>query len=255
MERQQRVRASPELSAAVWVADRLASYEAWTVGSIVPTGFQAYARIFHPAEGPHEEWVTWAQVAAWSGKVLQAHAEFSAAHARGYEPQVGELPPDLVAALSALLTPHTQTPERCWFCVWDGGWINGPGQIGTAVGATAGECADAQRQFEAAWELTFGGEALPRSRVRLPGRDYVLLEGPLGAVGEIGERSNWQGRVQFEPHSPNLWWPDDGAWCVATDIDLDSTYVGGSIALIDDLLDDAVFEALPVRESDVRGEG
>ena len=26
---------------------------------------------------------------------------------------------------------------------------------------------------------------------------------------------------------PNLWWPDDRAWCVASEIDLDYTLVGG----------------------------
>ena len=47
-------------------------------------------------------------------------------------------------------------------------------------------------------------------------------------------------------HSPNLWWPDDRAWCVATEIDLAWTYVGGSAALIDDVLASAALEAQPV---------
>jgi hypothetical protein len=36
--------------------------------------------------------------------------------------------------------------------------------------------------------------------------------------------------------SANLWWPEDRAWFVATDIDLMSTYVGGSAACVADLL-------------------
>ncbi|WP_139277699.1 hypothetical protein [Rhodococcus marinonascens] len=32
----------------------------------------------------------------------------------------------------------------------------------------------------------------------------------------------------FQGHGPNMWWPADRAWCVATDIDLMSTYVGAS---------------------------
>ena len=32
----------------------------------------------------------------------------------------------------------------------------------------------------------------------------------------------------FLGHSPSIWWPEDRAWCVATDIDLFDTYVGGS---------------------------
>lgn len=32
--------------------------------------------------------------------------------------------------------------------------------------------------------------------------------------------------------SPSLWWPADQAWCVATDVDLMSTYVGASSACV-----------------------
>lgn len=46
--------------------------------------------------------------------------------------------------------------------------------------------------------------------------------------------------------SAHLWWPDDQAWCVATDIDLMTTYVGASTSCIDALLTNAELEALPV---------
>jgi hypothetical protein len=36
--------------------------------------------------------------------------------------------------------------------------------------------------------------------------------------------------------SPNIWWPDDRAWCVATELDGYSSYVGGSRACIDSVL-------------------
>jgi hypothetical protein len=52
------------------------------------------------------------------------------------------------------------------------------------------------------------------------------------------------------PQSPNLFWPDDHAWCVATEIDLDSTYVGGSTRLIADLLANDRLEALRVEVTD-----
>jgi hypothetical protein len=42
--------------------------------------------------------------------------------------------------------------------------------------------------------------------------------------------------------SCNLWWPADHAWCVATEIDLDSTYVGGSEACIEELLANSELE-------------
>lgn len=264
-----RIHSSSGVAAADWLRERMDPFKACTVGSLVPTGFEAYVRIFHSAEGPDETSVPWAEIAAWSGKVMHPHAEFellagprrrdeATGHAfeyeREYEPRQGELTPDLVSALSEVLRRHTDSPDCCWFCIWEGGWINGPGAIGVRIGTPPDVNAEIQRQWQAAWDLPFGREALTTPRVRLPGRDYVLIEGPLDAIGEIGESRDWQGQHYFDAHSPNLWWPDDRAWCVATDIDLDSTYVGGSAALIRDLLGDRRFEALDVTASDVRGD-
>jgi hypothetical protein len=50
-------------------------------------------------------------------------------------------------------------------------------------------------------------------RFRIAGLDHVLLHGPITAVASL----------RFGPlrwfESPNLWWPEDQAWLVATDID------------------------------------
>lgn len=64
------------------------------------------------------------------------------------------------------------------------------------------------------------------------GRDYWLSGGPLEAARTLR-------------YPPGLWWPDDRAWCVATDIDLDSTYVGGGSELIAGLLAAPDLEVLP----------
>jgi hypothetical protein len=55
-----------------------------------------------------------------------------------------------------------------------------------------------------------------------------------------------------EPHeqSANLWWPADRAWCVVTDIDLMSTYVGGSAACIAELLGTPGLESVPAAPED-----
>jgi hypothetical protein len=45
--------------------------------------------------------------------------------------------------------------------------------------------------------------------------------------------------------SANLWWPADRAWLVATDIDLVSTYVGGTAGCIAELLARPDLEAVP----------
>ena len=46
--------------------------------------------------------------------------------------------------------------------------------------------------------------------------------------------------------SASLWWPQDHAWCVGTDIDLMTTYVGGSARCVQRLLAEATLEILPV---------
>lgn len=43
--------------------------------------------------------------------------------------------------------------------------------------------------------------------------------------------------------SPNLWWPQDRAWCVATNIDLMASYVGGSNQCVESLLASPELEA------------
>lgn len=257
-----RIRPSADLTAADWIAPRLGAYGEWRIDSLVPSEFEAYARIFHPVEGSWDKRLRWAEVAAWSGRIMHPHAEFELLERRlagegrgrthGDEPMTGVLMPDLVVELSEVLGRHTESAQRCWFCIWDGGWIRGPGSIFVALGTPAHEQEEIQQEWQAAWEPSFARAALTGPRVRLPQREYILLEGPLDAVGEIGEWTHWQGQSHFEPQSPNLWWTDDRAWCVATEIDLDSTHVGGSAALVHELLSDSRFEALEVHGSDRR---
>jgi hypothetical protein len=48
---------------------------------------------------------------------------------------------------------------------------------------------------------------------------------------------------RFVPESPNLFWPQDHAWCVASEIDLPFTLVAGSNALAEHLMGHAMLEA------------
>jgi hypothetical protein len=54
----------------------------------------------------------------------------------------------------------------------------------------------------------------------------------------------------FVPQSPNLFWPQDHAWCVASEIDLFCTLVAGSEALASALLSDPRLEAWRVFAGD-----
>jgi hypothetical protein len=54
--------------------------------------------------------------------------------------------------------------------------------------------------------------------------------------------------------TPNLWWPEDRTWCVASEIDLSWTYVGGSSDLVESLVVDDQIEALAVGPGGSLGE-
>lgn len=181
----------------------------------------------------------WARAAAWSGLTLTRHSQFldiavpehppsEPAPWDGEYPTEGSLPDPDATVLTELLAAHTPDPGRCWFCVWDGyGWLH------TRPPAVADGTPDAPAVVH--------GQEPPGARVQLPGRDYLLHT---GAVREA------LALVDTEQQTPNLWWPQDRSWCVATEIDDDYTYVAGSAALIGEVLADPRLEAQPVRLDD-----
>jgi hypothetical protein len=70
----------------------------------------------------------------------------------------------------------------------------------------------------------------------------LLYSGPLGADAPRGSFGDSQ--------APNLWWPDDRAWIVVTEIDYAWTYVGGVASVVEAILAGGLLEALSVSLSD-----
>lgn len=233
---------SDQVHAADWIRERLHPF-AQDVGSVVPPGFTAYARIFHPAstaERPDVD-VRWSDIAAQSGKTVHPEMQFHAIAPPDLDPdppQLGVLSRRQAAALVALLSAHTTTRDSCWFCLWDGYGYLHPG--GTAIFVAARPPFARLRVGLRRLQLRWLARRPPRAdgpRVRLPSRDYLLFHAPLTAA--LG----WE-------DGPNLWWPDDRAWCVASEIDLPYTYVGGPQELIDAIVEDPEIEALAATDSD-----
>jgi hypothetical protein len=114
---------STDVSAGAWLTERIIGF-ARDVGSVVPHGFEAYARVFHPLDDGR-----WTDRAARNGRI--AHAEMqlhlisspAGAAPAGYQPldegSVGSLPEGELEALVAVLRHHTAAPERAWFAVWE----------------------------------------------------------------------------------------------------------------------------------------
>jgi hypothetical protein len=207
------------VSAADWIVEALQTFGE-SVLSLVPAGFPSYVRVFHPAwrldeRGEATIPVRWADVAVAHETSTNPGMQFQAvirAPTFDYnvdpqpgvfdaKPQKGSLPRDIVESLAAVLARHTATPERCWFAIWDG-WGANPTDV------------------------------LSAPSFHLPARDYHLMVGPVAAAAEGSD--DFPSDLYYQ--SPSLWWPDDRAWLVASEIDLDSTYIGCSEACRNEIL-------------------
>jgi hypothetical protein len=214
-----------------WIAEALRPFADHRVGSLVPPVFEAYARVFHPAvrypedeelfgldsDEPDQD-VSWAQVAAFNGRTAHPAMEWASITGswefRGNDDQPGmwnDAPAEghlPVSVGERLATALARFTTTPGHC-WFGLWAG----------------------------FGFGPPAAPR--LALPAREYVLIRGPVDlAAGNFAEEPAEQ--------SANLWWPDDRAWFVATDIDLMTTYVGGSAACVADLVSTDALEVAVV---------
>jgi len=238
-----------------WIEPRLhGSFGAVTLA--VPSGYPAYARICHPASDARGNHFSWPQVASETGRTAHAlmqwhalvgsadHLNFSGSLWPGRNPERGDLAPRVLGALCDVLTRHTADAERCFFGLWFGwAWVHGDGERGRMTLVRDGSVSAPVEEAPPA----FSADERSRPLLLLPGREYLLLAGPLSAAGKIGDPG---GVCGFEPHSPNLIWPADCAWFVASEIDFDSTLVGGSTDLIRDVLDAPGLDAWAVGPDD-----
>ena len=237
------LRVTEDASAGAWLAPRLHGHFG-AVTLSVPSGYAAYARICHPVTDRDGRSASWSQVAAATGRrahaLMQWHAvvgspdslNFTGSLWPGGDPERGNLAPVELALLCEQLATHTELAECCFFGLWIGwGWVE-QGSVrlsaGSASRAGVGRVATTGSGEP---EPTFSAEELQRPRLKLPGREYLMLSGPLSAATQLGDAAG------FWPQSPNLIWPPDRTWCVASEIDFDSTLVGGTPELIQAILD------------------
>lgn len=234
-----------------WAGDTPAA-----VGFLIPRGFEAYARVLHPASDADGDDVRWAEVARHCATTLHPQAQWMrlAGHRdldphglgekpvrwAGRDPVGGCLGRSGVEALAEVLARHTSTPERTFIGFW-----NGYGSFPT-------------EWHESATLVSLGRESflferplvdVPTLCAEAPAVTWALGRPP-GVVTSLGSRPSTPDELfeMFAPHewqSPTEWWPADHAWATSNDTDLDSTLVGGSRALVDDLLADDHLEVLP----------
>jgi hypothetical protein len=150
-------------------------------------------------------------------------------------------------ALCEVLAAHTADPDHCFFGLCT---IN-------------------------SWEDAFSKAELRGHRLlKLPlGRDHIVLAGPLAAVDQIFDE---RGGLSFVMHgedseppsedqlaelrkpwraAPHLIWPADHSWLVVTEVDFDSTLVGGVSELVEAIVGSPKLEALRVDPTTSLAEG
>lgn len=239
------LRAEPDVAVAQWIAPRLG--ELGSVAGTAPNGFEAYVRVCHPADRDGRLY-TWPEVARETGRtvhrVMQWHAlvgasdywNMSDSKWLGGDPQRGNLEPSVLDPLCAVLGEHTATPEACVLGLWsgwglqDGGW------------ATVGYPVDVGRAGRVTRKAIPPAFSPDLPTLALPVREYFLFRGPIAAAMEMSSR--WG-------QSPNLFWPEDRAWFMASEVDFDSTVIGGSSELARALLAAPELDAWPVDPGDL----
>lgn len=160
----------------------------------------------------------------------------------GSDPPIGPMDIDTLDALCEVLADHAADVTHCFFalCIIHG------------------------------WLDSFSGETLP-PLLELPyDRSHIVLAGPLSAVDQImydWSRADSIMMTQVARHgevlaperesssflqreAPNLIWPGDHSWFVASEVDFDSTLVGGSAVLINAIIESSKLEARRIRPTD-----
>ncbi len=254
---QETLRVTDGALAGAWIKPRLGG----RFGSVtlrVPMGFEAYARIFHPPSDSNGNSVSWAEVAKVCGTTphpeMQWHAilglgdadELRGSYApgdgsgvkwAGSDAPIGGMGIETLDALCEVLAAHTSDPTQCLFglCTIQG-WLD-------------------------SLSTTFTPSLLD-----LPlGRSYIILTGQLSATeqitrdwadslelslsGESGEELRQDVAHFRQREAPNLLWPAEQAWFVASEVDFDSTLVGGNASLIDAIVESSALEAWPIEGS------
>jgi hypothetical protein len=272
-----------------WLRQRVGAWA--SVGGVAGTGFDAYARILHPVDAWQEdltvtdEWGAhpvvqrrrwmWSEVARRNQRVMhplvqwfsltddEDRRDFPDGWHVGQSVD-GQLPADLLAVLSGLLRRATTTPDRLIAGVWNG-WSELHPESGAVMLLFSDDTDPAEQErerarAEKAWREERRRSVAPAVGELLevgplfawPGREFVLLE---TSVGELADAS-WPQHAGIGGVMPQLLWPADHAWVVASEIDWDSTIVAGPRTLIDAVLACDAWEGFEVDEnSDLTWDG
>lgn len=233
------IRIPENASPASWIEPELHE-DFGTVCSVVPARYPAYARVFHPGYSPDGDPVTWESVARATGhrmhSLAQWHAligspnpdDLSDSNWSGEQPDRGALPRQVWTPLSHIIAREMHLSEECLCAIWTGWEAFGAWLAQLAIGSPG------------------SAEKVGLPYLSLPpfaGRDYLLIRTKLESVERVVE-------IEAIEMLPSMIWPEERSWFLATDIDFDSTLVGGSERLIHAIVSGNDIEAWQVNPDD-----
>lgn len=193
------------------------------------------------------------------------------------EPSQGRLDTELVTRLARCLMRHTRTPATGYVALWEG-WGGLVGHLGEGPSRAFLQLSDSDdpslarhntmlaaavkdrfgRVFrKQTWQPGILSDEISRGpRLELPHRGHVLFSGGVSELADPEwvlhvpwrDREAEQQGFAPEAQSPSLVWPQDRAWVWVSEIDWDSTVIGGSAELVQALCADPAVEALPLPE-------
>lgn len=199
----------------------------------------------------------------WNTRISPDGREFSG-------PAMGELDPQTLAIIATHLAAHTQTPDAGVAALWDGhgGLLGHLGHSPTRLFFGIDDDPNHQAMLDRSMHDPFNNvfrkptwqegilsrEISESPRLELPDRAYVLFTASAHDLSDPAWvlQAPWRDLPAeahgFDPTaiSPGVLWPDDRAWTMVTEVDLDSTVVGGSVELVAALCADDRIEAMQI---------
>jgi hypothetical protein len=216
-----------DLTPAAWLPGRL-DRSFGRLGSLVPDGYEAYARLAHPVTGGASDVLSLAER----------------------------------SALVDILRGETKTASRCWFCVEDRHRELDDQGVSERLHLPGGDSTyllhggPLERALlpppEKPLRLRLRDDASPEELARdladqlsaHRARGFsIASSGPPEEIKELARSMNADPAFLKEV-SPTLWWPEDRSWFVVTaPPDIGSTFVAGSRRLVDRLLASPALQA------------
>ena len=262
---------------ADWLVERLTDF-GLNVLSIVPSGFEAYARVFHPAEkitytSPDwAEWqiepIRWTEVAELTGRTAHQTMQWANLNSKSSfiddesvlevgdvwvrGPEIGSLPLELAQTLRPIFEQRTSTPDMCFFAIWEGfGGLPKYVYEAPAFEIPARRFYLFRNAIQTVEQSFYtGAEHDTMETVFIAISDEEAMLSPEKLQEQLHASLDALNAMPVAYQSANLWWPEDRAWCVHTEIDFNTTYIGGSQGLIDAILASKKLEAYQLEPTD-----